>query len=368
MRYHVSTERGAAARGLGFGAAQRSAVQHTVEAYLRLFHDAHGLSRDQVRCHGQAVGDLLRAESPDLCDEIIGIATGADQDERELLAVNARTELLAGWDSSECSTVAVLGRRSASHHCLMAQNWDWYPELSDSLVCWTIMEPDGSWLTTLTEAGILAKIGLNSRGVGCCLNMLETTADGGVHGMPIHLLLRLILQRCSTTEDALRLLSGSTVSASSCVTVGSSGDGSEGLVCVELSPAGARTVALEAEGWLAHTNHFCVSPNLPDGHPVDSSPNSMTRLSELRRQLAGQQAEIAAADLRSLLRSHANAPYSICRHVDEAAPRSERTATLASVVMDLGVRQLWVSDGAPCCSPWLSMSPAVSFRQPTAPR
>jgi hypothetical protein len=71
MRYHVSTESGAAARGLGFGRAQRLAVEHTVGAYLRLFHDAHGLSRDEVRRYGEAVGDLLRAEHPDLCDELL---------------------------------------------------------------------------------------------------------------------------------------------------------------------------------------------------------------------------------------------------------------------------------------------------------
>ena len=61
---------------------------------------------------------------------------------------------------------------------LLAQNWDWHPDLRASTVVW-IVEHDDRWFATLTEAGILAKIGLNSAGLGVCLNILRTTADGG---------------------------------------------------------------------------------------------------------------------------------------------------------------------------------------------
>ena len=48
---------------------------------------------------------------------------------------------------------------------------------------WTISWPGGRWLTTLTEAGVLGKIGLNSSGVGVLLNILHCTLDGGTDGL-----------------------------------------------------------------------------------------------------------------------------------------------------------------------------------------
>ena len=60
-------------------------------------------------------------------------------------------------------------------------------------VIW-IVEHEHGWFVTLTEAGILAKIGLNDAGLGVCLNLLDTTADGGLDGTPIHLLLRQVLE------------------------------------------------------------------------------------------------------------------------------------------------------------------------------
>ena len=70
--------------------------------------------------------------------------------------------------SGAAPTSARVGRRAAA---LLAQNWDWHPDLSASTVIW-IVEHDDSWFATLTEAGILAKIGLNDAGLGVCLNIL----------------------------------------------------------------------------------------------------------------------------------------------------------------------------------------------------
>jgi hypothetical protein len=63
-----------------------------------------------------------------------------------------------------CSAIGVLPERSGGA-TILAQNWDWHPDLIESRVVWTITEPGGRWLTTLTEAGILAKVCLNSRGL-----------------------------------------------------------------------------------------------------------------------------------------------------------------------------------------------------------
>ena len=91
---------------------------------------------------------------------------------------------------TECSVVGQGG--------LLAQNWDWHPDAAASTVVW-IVEHEHGWFATLTEAGMLAKIGLNDAGLGVCLNLLNTTADGGLDGTPVHLLLRRTLARAAAS-------------------------------------------------------------------------------------------------------------------------------------------------------------------------
>ena len=55
----------------------------------------------------------------------------------------------------------------------MAQNWDWMEEQSPNLLLLTIIQPDKPTIKMVTEAGIIGKIGLNSAGVGVCLNAIR---------------------------------------------------------------------------------------------------------------------------------------------------------------------------------------------------
>ena len=177
---------------------------------------------------------------------------------------------------------------------------------------------------------MLAKIGLNDAGLGVCLNLLATTADGGLHGTPIHVLLRQTLQTCRTVDDAIALLTAATVSASSAVTVAAPGD----VATVELSPGGANVI----RGIVgAHTNHFLEPPRAGRDTMPEESPNTIPRLDVIRR-----------APLLDALRSHDGHPKGVCRHLDPSEPWVDQTVTIASVVMNLAARRLHVAAGQPC--------------------
>ena len=87
----------------------------------------------------------------------------------------------------------------------------------------------------MTEAGILAKLGMNGRGLAVGLNVLEHRRDGGPPGVPIHIVLRALLDSCATVEDAESLIADVRTSASSAITVV---DAAGGGATFELSPAG----------------------------------------------------------------------------------------------------------------------------------
>ena len=301
---HRSGESGPAERGEAFGRALAPQVQHTVQTYRRMFAERGVAAPTDLPPHA----------------EIDAIARGAQVDPRELRAVNARTEILNGAD--ECSVIGAGG--------LLAQNWDWHPDLADSTVIWVVERQD-SWFATLTEAGILAKIGLNSHGLGICLNILKTTADGGVTGSPIHILLRETLETCTSVDEAIDLLQSTKVTASSAVTVATPGD----VAHVELNPGGANVI----RGALgAHTNHFLQEPKAGTDTMAEESPTTHQRLEVAR----------SGEPLLDILRSHDGHPKGVCRHLDPNDAWADQSVTIASVVMNLEKLRLHVAAGPPC--------------------
>jgi isopenicillin-N N-acyltransferase-like protein len=246
--------------------------------------------------------------------------------------------------------LAVLPRGDADQPVLLCQNWDWYTRSRDSLVTWRVESGGSGWFVTVTEAGILAKIGLNSHTLGCCLNHLSTTQDGGVEGTPVHVLLRLVLQRCSTVREAASMLESESLSASSCITLAQALP-EPAAVGVELSPGGAERIAPDEHGCVMHTNHFIVAP--PQGaDTARESPGSRERLDELTQWSRGLQGAVTLESLQPVFQSHLCAPTGICRHVDHSLAPVDQSETLTSVLMDLSRRELLLTDGMPCSTPY----------------
>jgi isopenicillin-N N-acyltransferase-like protein len=297
----------------------------TVATYRRLLAEAAGIGPSDLRRGGADVAERLEPRWPALFDELEGIAAGAGQDVLELAAVNARTELLAGG----CSVVA---HADGS----LAQTWDWHPDLAAATVTWTVHQPGGRRFTTATEAGILGKLGCTSGGLACGLNFLACSEDGGTEGVPIHVLLRLVLERCDGVEEALALLRGARTSASACVTLA----GGATAVAAELSPSGVTLVHPDADGWLVHTNHFLAGPVAGSDTLAAERPGTYARRELLARLVRD------GVPVREALGAHAPAEEPVCRHADPDAPWAERRATLLALTAVRG--ELSVAAGPPC--------------------
>jgi isopenicillin-N N-acyltransferase-like protein len=118
---------------------------------------------------------------------------------------------------------------------------------------------------------------------------------------------------------------------------------------VEAAPGGFTEIFVtlpDEDGILLHTNHF-VSPRFT-GKDVSlwTSPDSPSRyarfLSGLRREAPTRK------DLTRLLADHAEHPFGVCCHPDLSVAPVEQSATIASVIMDLGRQAMWLADGPPC--------------------
>jgi isopenicillin-N N-acyltransferase-like protein len=322
-------------RGRVAGEALAGRAALCLGSYLPLFAAA-GHGRDDVRRFGTRVLERSGSWHPPLATEIEAFAAGAGLEPELVAALNGRTELLA---LAECTTV---GRRASADGPWLAQNWDWYGDAPERCVVWSAAV-EGARFATMTEAGILAKVGVSTRGIAVALNILYHSADGtGELGVPVHLVLRRLLEDAASVEDAWDLVRDTPYSASSCITVV---DAHGGGTCFELSPAGVARIE-PIDGLLAHTNHF-----LDDGlaRAEGEQPAEWLAGSEARLATALQAAPEEVVDATAVLATHVSEPQAICRHDEPSGePGRPLVDTVVALAMRPGVPELRIAAGRPC--------------------
>lgn len=345
-------------RGRQHGTRARARVERSIANYASLFGTC-GIGWAEAQRLGATYRGVIGEFDPDLLQEIEGLAAGAGRAVDEILALNARTEILPPsfpekptreWlasrlgrppDLGECTAIAVSPARSATGGALLAQNWDWFGAQREALVLLRIREPDGSSCLTLTEAGMLAKIGLNGRGFGVCLSILRSQDDGAQPGVPVHVLLRALLRRASV-KDAMEFASRIRAGASSNILCA---DASGDAAALELAPSGVHVVR-DAGGTLCHTNHFLAPAALPAEVAPPASLSSQPRLECARRHAAGA-VRLGIAELQLLLRDESDGFLSICRRPDPSLPAEVRIESVASVIMELARGVMHVAPDVP---------------------
>jgi isopenicillin-N N-acyltransferase like protein len=331
------------ARGLHLGRSEKERVQHTVNAYMRIFENFAGLSRAAVFEHAERFMPAIASFAPHLLEEIRGIAEGVPCDVREIVAINARTELMYGvTHRPECTSIAISGAASADGHTRVAQNWDWHPSLVGTLVLWLVRRDDGPGVLTLTEAGIVGKIGVNAAGLAMCVNLLRSDSDSGGPAAPMHIILRRVLEKCHNVDEAIALI-GNTPRCTSCNHM--LADRSGAIADVEATPAG-QWVHRPVHGILTHANH-CTNPALStQDRYVREYPE--TRARDGRMQALAKSHPVTENDLRAMLADHTTSPHSICLHNHADWSFIEQGESIASIIFDLTGGTLDVADGPPC--------------------
>lgn len=317
-----------------YGTQAADLVRGNVEAYLVRFERAVGLTRETVAQMGSAFGVTTRAHFPRLAQMLEGCAEGAGVDPALIYAINARSELLYGNPSQECTAIGVLNEST-----VLAQNWDWHPDQRPYTLLLITRDERGHQVATLTEAGMLAKTGLNNSHLGVCVNLIGCDRDGRPGGVPYHVLLRSVLEADSlswATRNAIR----APRSASINLLIGQSHPGGGEVIDLELAPGEAGWLHPQ-DGILVHANHF------ESGVPVydtikDWGGSSLFRAARARRMLAEKKSVL------DVLKDHHSYPLSICRHLDPRDAELDRSETIWTVVMNLDECSIELIPGPPC--------------------
>jgi isopenicillin-N N-acyltransferase-like protein len=290
---HVRVEGSARERGHSYGEQARDRVQRSVEAYREVFGAYAGWNWQTVTDHARAYEAPIERFEPAYLEEIRGIAEGAAMDPADILAINVRTEVMfaakarqaaSGRQVGECSAFAVTPARSDDGHTLIGQNWDWLLHSADTVVVLEVEQEGRPDFVTVVEAGLLAKTGMNSSGIGLVTNALVSEADRGIPGIPYHVALRGILD-AETISDAFAVLQRGARSSSANYLIAHS----DGLaVNIEAAPGdlGQLFLTFPTHGALLHTNHFTTGRLSGADVGLWVMPDSPFRLHRLVEQVA----------------------------------------------------------------------------------
>ena len=345
VRAFRSSVLGPCDRGTEFGEHHRDEIVRTIASY-RLLFDACATEPFDVDLWADRAWRLICEVAPIAADEIRGIADGAGVPVREVAALNARTELLAVANPmgvEECSAVVSLpqGRPPVA-----VQTWDWYDAMSANWLHWTIPHPDGRVVETVTEYGVLGKIGVNSHGVGVLFNMLHHANDVTEElGFPVHLLSRQILDTARDLDEALLAAKSVSTSASTSLTIVEGRPDGGRTVSIEMFPSGPGLVEPD-HGVLVRTNHFVSEAGRAGCLASTIGPGSEIRRTKIRSAF-GERVPTTPDEVIAALLDHAEVG-GVCAHPDRRMEPFLQHATLATVVVDAVDHRLEVSSGGPC--------------------
>lgn len=330
-------------RAAALAAGSAAWLPSELAVYDRLF-EAAGLAPDRIRRLAESARAALADWALDLAIELDRYAEACGLPPWRIHALNARTELLAAAGAAgrgECSTVATT---TPAGQPIGAQTWDWHRELAGG---WAVLGYPQTTLPfiTLTEAGLLAKIGINSAGVGVLFNILSHRSDTGTAGVPVHAVARRILDSADSVEAAVAILRSAPLSASSCFTLLDQAR----VACLEASPAGV--AELPAARWTLHTNHFRSPELAPAALATDPDSDSQPRLDVLGARTSGIATGADAEDLAEILCVHAADGADVCCHAPAEAALGSGWQTLATIALDPAARRISVLAGGPCGRP-----------------
>ncbi|MBU2644491.1 C45 family peptidase [bacterium] len=334
-------------RGIQYGNQCKELIRNTVDFYRSAFKTGSGLDWDQSLEKAMEFVSYIEEYDAEIMEELRGIAEGARCSLGDILAINIRSELLfllstqQKLDLPSCTAMAAMPEATADRLTFLAQNWDWYDQTRAQCIILKIKQPGRPTIIQLVEAGLIAKTGMNSAGIGMCTNSL--VCDNWRVGVPFHVILRGILNADSMAAAVGAVTKAYRASAGNYMIGHTDGV----ALNIEAAPETMNFIYPES-GTIVHTNHFLVNnPDIKDLIPA-MWPYSITRNLRASTLVAAARDNIDLEAIKRVLRDHFDKPLSICTHVDRDLLPDSKAQTNASIVLNLSRQELYIAKGPPC--------------------
>lgn len=335
--------------GFSYGRQAGDLIHRSIEIYKHAFA-IKGISWTLARKFAREFLPKIDNYDADFARELRAIATGANLPIEDLVAINSRTELLYGQNSADtklaaetdvdgCTGAIALPEITADGHCIHGQNWDWRDECGDSSIVLRIQPESGPSILTFVEAGLLARCGMNSVGIGLTGNFLQTDRDFGIEGVPLSFLRRRILMSQTLTMAVQSVYEIPRTFSNNLMISQRNGE----AVNLETTPHEVFWT-MPDQGLLVHANHFTSQGALTKVYDLglETNSDSLFRDRRVRAALSGKQEKITTDDFKNAFSDRFDDPYSVC-HSPVRGPGGNTSSTVATVIMDTTDGHMWIA-------------------------
>lgn len=346
-------------RGQQYGSQAQALIRKNLEMYFDLWSSLWGARRPEVLKHCSALVPVIGEYDAEILEEMQGLAKGAELSLEEIVALNARYELVFAQSAvaeagGGCTSIAAMPAVTGNGHTILGQNWD-YKERFQGMSVILEMEPDGKPnIVTHTEAGVLIHKSMNSAGLGICINALVSNRDKFEATTPLFVVARAILSADSFSRAVKAVLNARVTVSFNFLIAHRDGE----AIDLEVSPLDVGFLHPD-DGILTHSNHFIALTNRPDMVDVfkATAPDTLFRAERARRLIELERGKVDVGSFQRVFRDHFSYPNSICRHVDTREEEPRQLATLSSAIMDLTARTFYLTEGTPCQNAYYKVAP-----------
>ncbi|MBS7622119.1 hypothetical protein KEJ39_00370 [Candidatus Bathyarchaeota archaeon] len=334
-------------RGFQYGSLAKDLIQKNIETYKLQFKRFSGLDWKDVTADASKWAAMIEEYDSDIMDEIEGVASGAGRPIEEVVALNARYEFaispLSGRVNRECTSFAATPDAASCDGVILGENWDFRSRFRESCILLFIKQSGGKPdILTHVEAGNVAHKGLNSSGLGLCINALLSDKDRIAPGVPLVSVVAREILNSKSIRDAVHAVAKARRSASINYMIAHSGGEA---IDLEVIPDDIEVLHPQ-DGIITHSNNFLGNLGVKDlGKTV--FPDSHIRWNRMRRLLLRRR-RLNAETIRLVTSDHFDYPNSICRHPDPRAHPDDQFETITSVIMQLDRKKLHMTEGPPC--------------------
>jgi predicted choloylglycine hydrolase len=343
------------ARGRQLGTARRKQIQAYWVDWMKALRSAGVADPEAYIAAFREDTNFLPAiaeHTPDLLDEVRGIADGADQNPEWLLASQLMDEEWAyrpryrrsDEARQKCSSIAI---RAAEGPTWIGQNMD-LPAYTDGHQTLLHIAPHAEerGALVLTIGGMIGLLGVNARAIGVCVNSLPQL-PAAREGLPVAFVIRKLLQAESVRAavDIIHRVPHAT--AQHYLIAGPSE-----MRSFEVSAAGVREFHSSDPSRVLHTNHPLV---MHEGAPAfsEDQTNTIARLRALTTRLMSGRPTLEA--IKAALCSCDDPDHPVCKRLGTSARTTALTgmasfttgSMISALQEDSRIVDSWVTAGPP---------------------
>jgi len=327
--------------GLELGEAAREEIRGFSAIALERVNETVAVSRDRALDIARSCIPYVQTYAPDLLAELEGMAESSGVPLDDLMLLQVRNQLRG---DGACTAFALAADQTADGVGIVAQNWDNDPALDPFTLVLTRRPQGKPAILDVTQAGLIAYIGINSAGIGLCMNTLP--APSREVGVPHYFTVRRIYESvdldsaAASVERASRAIPANIVLSTP-----------QGPADLEVTLDAVHVLRDPGTGVVTHTNH-CLHPDLlPINDQFPELIQSGARKARVDRLLQDLPRPLTREALQQVLRDHEHYPRSICRHANDD-PATGYWTSVFSVILEPQAGRLHVARGNPCTAPY----------------